>query len=134
MAVFPRETHTESLNAQDHFLSRWIFPAAAFLIVLLGLLPGLVKDVELWRGLQAADKASETPHLSKREPLRALAATDRKEGAGIHTADADGAVLPESADTAYLPTMPATAANLSAEIAPISYWPAPLPRAPPPAS
>lgn len=131
MAVFPRETHKGSLNAQEIFLSRWMLLVAASFFVFFGLLPGLVKDVEIRRGLQSADRNNDNPHFAKREPLRALASAERKDGTGAHAADADGALRPRSAEIAYPAKSGRTAPSLFTTPLAAAFWPGPLPRAPP---
>ncbi|TDK36768.1 hypothetical protein E2F50_07555 [Rhizobium deserti] len=116
---------------QDILLSRWVLFVAASLIVFLGLLPGLAKDAELFRGLQSADRNTDTPHLIKREPLRALAAADRKDSAATHIADADGAILPGLAETNYPAGRSVAASQRVASPFVASFWPGSLPRAPP---
>jgi hypothetical protein len=131
MAVLPKGTRTGCSNAQDILLSRWVLFVAASLIVFMGLLPGLAKDAQLFRGLQSADRNTDTPHLTKREPLRALAAADRKDSAGTHIADADGAILPGLAEITYPADRTVAVSDLFASPFVANFWPGSLPRAPP---
>jgi hypothetical protein len=131
MAVFPREAHVEGPDGQDHFLRRWPVFAIALLILLLGSLPGIVREAELWRSLQASGSNSDALHLAKREPLRALAALERKEGQASQWLGADGMLVP-AADTIVAPGhLRITAQDIPESAARLPFWPAPLPRAPP---
>ncbi|WP_162894879.1 hypothetical protein [Rhizobium terrae] len=120
---------------EDRLWSRWpVFAAALLIAALFGILSGAVKDAQFPRGLQSAGKGTETPHLSKREPIRALAAADRKDGAGAYASSSDGALLAGTIS----PTFPVYAAAIAPALSIIhpalSHWPAPLPRAPPAAA
>ena len=131
MAVFPRETHRKSLNARDRFLPRWPVFATAFLILFIGFLPGVVRDAELTRSLQPSGNRADTPHVAKREPLRALAALERKEGGGSHWTGADGLILPQGVAQVLSYHRASVVLGMARSPARPSFWPAPLPRAPP---
>jgi hypothetical protein len=131
MTVFPEETRTMDLKVRDRLLSRLPIIAAAFLITLLGLLPGLARDAEIWRGLQSADKTADGQHLSKREPLRALAASERKEAGGAYLAGADGVLNAHPLASVFPDHLPAVAPQIAHAPALFSFWPGSLPRAPP---
>ena len=131
MAVFPREAHVEGLNGQDHFLRRWPVFAVALLVLLLGSLPGVVREAEIWRSLQPSGSNSDTPHIAKREPLRALAALDRKDGQSSQWLSADGMLLPSALQLIVPGQRRITANEPPKEAVRLPFWPAPLPRAPP---
>lgn len=131
MAVFPRETRLADLTARDHLPARWSVLAAALLIALFGLISGLARDGEFARGLQSSDKSADSPHFSKREPLRAIAPAERREQTASHWLGVDGALIPSVA-TLVFPlngTAPEKAAALDPHGA--AFWPVPLPRASP---
>jgi len=133
MALFPQDRRTRRREGdEDRLLSRWpVFAAALLIAALFGLLSGVVKDVQFPRGVQSADKGSDTPHFSKREPLRALAAAERRDGTGAHAAGNDGAILPHSVGIAFPVQASALWLNRSHDPSPFAFWPGSLPRAPP---
>jgi hypothetical protein len=132
MALFPQDKRIRGERDELNLPSRWPAIAAALLIAaLFGLLSGVVKDVQISRGIQSAGKSTDAPHLSKREPLRALAATDRKDGAGSHSANADGALVPRFTAIVFPLYSAAQAPNAIAETRRLRFWPGSLPRAPP---
>ncbi|MBW6424625.1 hypothetical protein KX729_24545 [Rhizobium sp. XQZ8] len=117
---------------EDGLVSRWsVLAAALFLTAIFGLLSGVVRDVQFPRGVQAADSGSETPKLTKREPLRALAAADRKDSTGTHAAHGGGALVPHFTEIEFPLLSSTVAPALSAARPALTFWPASLPRAPP---
>lgn len=132
MAPFPQDRRTRSERGGDHLLSRWpVFAAALLIAALFGLLSGVVKDVQFPRGIQSADKSTDAPHLSKREPLRAVVSADRKDAAGAHWQAGDGALAPRSFEIAFPHYASVVAPRPSSDPAALSFWPGSLPRAPP---
>jgi hypothetical protein len=132
MAEFPQARRTRRKRDEDGLVSRWsLFAAALFLTAIFGLLSGVVRDVQFPRGVQASDGGSETPHLTKREPLRALAAADRKDSAGTHSAHDGGALLPHFVEIEFVLFASAIAPALLSSRPASSFWPGSLPRAPP---
>ncbi|MGK6315965.1 hypothetical protein [Neorhizobium sp. DT-125] len=124
-----------SERGEDHLLSRWPVLAAALLIAaLFGLLSGVVKDGQFPRGIQSADKSTDAPHLSKREPLRAVVSADRKDATGAHWQAGDGALAPRSVEIAFPHHASALAPRPTSDPAALSFWPGSLPRAPPAAA
>ncbi len=132
MAVFPPEAHGDSLNAQDRPLQRWPLLAVAFLFLLFSTLPGIVRGADLWRSLQPTGSSADGPYFAKREPLRALAAVERRDGqAGGHAQTADGILVPAALSLASPRYALLGDRASTADICPIPFWPGPLPRAPP---
>ncbi|WP_105373502.1 hypothetical protein [Neorhizobium huautlense] len=132
MALFPQHRRIRGERDELGLVSRWPAIAVALLIAaLIGLLSGVVKDVQIARGIQSAGKSTDTPHLSKREPLRALAATDRKDGTASHSANADSALTLRSTDIAFPLYSSAETPNAAATTRSFRFWPGSLPRAPP---
>ncbi|MEQ1405803.1 hypothetical protein ABK249_12740 [Neorhizobium sp. Rsf11] len=132
MALFPPDKRMKRGRDEDRLLSRWpVFAAALLIAALFGLLSGVVKDAQFPRGIQSADKGTDAPHLSKREPLRSLVATDRKEGTSAQSTSADGALVPGSAEITFPFHASAITPNPSSDPAAFAFWPGSLPRAPP---
>ncbi|MDR6818540.1 hypothetical protein J2X76_003717 [Neorhizobium sp. 2083] len=132
MALFPRDKRTRNGRRQESLLSRWpVFAAALLIAALFGLLSGVVKDVQFPRGAVSADKSNDTPHLTKREPLRALAAMDRKDGTGAHWQTAGGALEARAIEISFPVFASAFASKQSSDPATSPFWHGSLPRAPP---
>lgn len=132
MALFPQDRRITGERDEPGLASCWPLVAAALLIAaLLGLLSSVVRDVQIPRGIQSAGKSSDAPHLSKREPLRALAATDRKDGTASHSANADGALALYSTEITFPLYSSAQTPNATARTRGFRFWHGSLPRAPP---
>jgi len=132
MAEFPQARRIRRERDEDGLVSRWsLLAAALFLTAIFGLLSGVVRDVQFPRGVQAADSGSETPHLTKREPLRALAAADRKDSTGTQASHGGGALVPNFVEIEFFLFASAIAPALSSSRPALSFWPGSLPRAPP---
>lgn len=132
MVLFPLHKRTRPERDEDVLFSRWtVFAAALLIAALFGLLSGVVKDAQFPRGVQSADKSSDAPNLSKREPLRSLVATDRTERAGAQSTSSDGALVPGLAEITFAFHASATTPSPSFDRAAFAFWPASLPRAPP---
>ncbi|MFB9947276.1 hypothetical protein ACFFP0_00375 [Rhizobium puerariae] len=122
----------KSERDEDSLLSRWpVFAAALLIAALFGLFSGVVKDVQSPRGIQSADRNGDTPHLSKREPLRAVAAADRKDGSGTHSASDGDAPVPHAIEIAFPRYASAITPGVSAGLKTLPFWPGSRPRAPP---
>ncbi len=137
MIVFPRETLARRLASQDSILRRRPVLAAApllvlaLLVLLLGTLPGFAREAALCRGLQTLGSKGDIPTLAKREPLRALAALERKDGQGSQWLSADGFLVPAPV-AAGIPTgIHWYLGSLGKALDRSPFWPAPLARAPP---
>lgn len=131
MAVFPRETHRAQLDAGDRFLRRYPVLAVALLVLVLGAMPGIGRNADLWRCLQPSGGSSETPHFAKREPLRALVAIERKESQAAHWLGTDGILPPQSSALAPAQRSGLVSASVKTKNASSGFWPAHRPRAPP---
>ncbi|EUB96249.1 hypothetical protein PMI07_001851 [Rhizobium sp. CF080] len=132
MALFPQDKRMRDGREQESLLSRWpVFAAALLIAALFGLLSGVVKDVQFPRGAVSADKSGDTPHLSKREPLRALAAMDRKDGTGAQWHTGDGALEARAIEISFPIFVSAVASKPSSDPAIYPFWHGSLPRAPP---
>ncbi len=132
MALFPQDKRMRDGRGQESLLSRWpVFAAALLIAALFGLLSGVVKDVQFPRGVLSADKNSDTLHLTKREPLRALAAMDRKDGTGTHWHMGGGALEARAVEISFPIFVSAFAAKPSFRRAVYPFWHGSLPRAPP---
>ncbi|CDN48227.1 Hypothetical protein RG540_CH20580 [Neorhizobium galegae bv. orientalis str. HAMBI 540] len=132
MALFPQDKRMRDGREQESLLSRWpVFAAALLIAALFGLLSGVVKDVQFPRGVLSADKSSDTPHLTKREPLRALAAMDRKDGTGAHWPTGDGALEARAIEISFPIFVSAFASKPSSDPTAHPFWHGSLPRAPP---
>jgi hypothetical protein len=132
MALFPQDKRTRNGREQESHLSRWpVFAAALLIAALFGLLSSVVKDVQFPRGILSADRTSDTPHLTKREPLRALAALDRKDATGAHWPAGGGALEARAIEIAFPIFVPAFASKPSSHPAASPFWHGSLPRAPP---
>jgi hypothetical protein len=132
MAPFPRDLRTMWKRGAAWPLSRLpLLAATIILAAFFGLMPGASKDGQSPRGLQASDRGSDTPHLSKRDPVRALAAADRKDASGTHGTGDGGILAPARHETRLLMAAGMLAGNTATPSATPDYWPAPLPRAPP---
>jgi len=132
MAEFPQARRVRRGRDEDGLVSRWsLLAATLFLTAIFGLLSGAVRDVQFSRGVQAADSGTETPHLTKREPLRALAAADRKDSTGAHAAHAGGALVPHFIEIRFPLYASAIAPAQSSTRPALTFWPGSLPRAPP---
>jgi len=132
MALFPQPLRMRSGPARDGLLLQW--PALAIAVVmaaLFGFLSGAVRDVGFSSGVVAADQSPETPHLVKREPLRALASAERKDGNGTHWGGHDGMLVPRSVVLDPPIYSVAVALHISSGPETLPYWPGSLPRAPP---
>jgi hypothetical protein len=132
MAVFPAGAHRNGPEVQDGVLQRWPVFAVALLLLLIASLPGLGRGADLWRSLQPSGSSADTPFVAKREPLRALAALERRDGQpGTPWTGADGMIAP--AAWALLEPGIARATAVLSRALPYrtSFWPSPLPRAPP---
>ncbi|RWX78399.1 hypothetical protein EPK99_07200 [Neorhizobium lilium] len=124
----------DSLDARDRLLRRWPVVAIALLILLLGSLPGIVREAELWRSLQASGSNADTPYFGKREPLRALAALERKDGQGSQWLSSDGILIPTTIELDAPDYIRSLTNDFGAPALHLPFWPGPLPRAPPPAA
>ena len=132
MALFPQDKRMRDGREQENHLSRWpVFAAALLIAALFGLLSSVVKDVQFPRGILAADRTSDTPHLTKREPLRALAAMDRKDATGAHWHTGGGALEASAIGISFPIFVPAFASKPSSDPAASPFWHGSLPRAPP---
>lgn len=132
MALFPQDKRMRDGREQESLLSRWpVFAAALLIAALFGLLSGVVKDVQFPRGAVSADKSNDTPHLTKREPLRALAATDRKDGTGAHWQTGGGALDARAIEISFPIFVSAFASKPFSDPAASPFWHGSLPRAPP---
>ncbi|MBP2558926.1 hypothetical protein J2T08_003415 [Neorhizobium galegae] len=132
MALFPQDKRTRDGREQESHLSRWpVFAAALLIAALFGLLSGVVKDVQFPRGILSADRTSDAPNLTKREPLRALAATDRKDATGAHWHTGGGALEASAVEISFPIFVPAFASKPSSGSAESPFWHGSLPRAPP---
>lgn len=132
MAPFPQDKRIRNKRDADRLPSRWpLFAAALLIAALFGLLSGVVRDAQFPRGIQSADRSSDAPHLSKREPLRAIVSADRKDSAGAHWQTGDGALVPRSLEIAFPLFASLLAPGSSSGPATLSFWPGSLPRAPP---
>jgi hypothetical protein len=132
MAPFPQDRRMTSERDEDHLLSRWpVFAAALLIATLFGLLSGVVKDVQFPRGIQSADRNTDAPHLSKREPLRAVVSADRKDATGAHWPAGDGALAPRSFEIVFPHYASVLALRPSSDPVAFAFWPGSLPRAPP---
>lgn len=132
MALFPQDRRMRREREEDCLLSRWpAFAAALLIAALFGLLSGVVRDVQFPRGIQSADRNTDAPHLTKREPLRAIVSADRKDATGAHWQTGDGALAPHSVEIAFPHYVSAFAPKPSSDPAAFSFWPGSLPRAPP---
>jgi hypothetical protein len=132
MAPFPRKQRIVLKRERAWPLSRLPILAATILIAaLFGLLPNVVKDGYWSRGAQASDKGTDVPHLTKRDPIRAVAAADRKDASSPYGPGDDALLAPPWYE---LPTRygdgSVTGPRRTLPLAP-SYWHAALPRAPP---
>jgi hypothetical protein len=132
MALFPRSKRMTSEHGRDNLPPRWTLLAAALLIAgLFGFLTGAVKDAQFTRGVQAAAKGPETPHLAKRDPFRAVATAERKDSTGNHSPEPGGALVPRLDGIAFFADMRLASLPAASIFADRPYWPGPLPRAPP---
>jgi len=132
MALFPRDKRTRNGRRQESLLSRWpVFAAALLIAALFGLLSGVVKEVQSPRGVLSADKGSDAPHLTKREPLRALAAMDRKDGTSAYWQAGGGALEARAIEIGFPVFVSAFASKPSSGPAASPFWHGSLPRAPP---
>lgn len=132
MAEFPQARRMRRRRDENGLVSRWsLLAVALFLAAIFGLLSGVVRDVQFPRGVQAAGSGSETPHLTKREPLRALAAADRKDSTGTQVAHGGGTLIPNFVEIEFFLFTSAIAPALSSIRPDQSFWPGSLPRAPP---
>lgn len=137
MIVFPRETLARRLASQDSILRRRPLLVSApllfiaLVVLLLGTLPGVAREAVLSRSLQTSGSNGDVPALAKREPLRALAALERKDGQGSQWLSADGVLVPTQ-HAAAVPVGPYSCSDsLGSAFGHASFWPAPLARAPP---
>lgn len=132
MAPFPRQRPMRSEREEERLFSRWTtFAAALLMAALFGLLSGTARDGQFPRGVQSADRNTDTPHFAKREPIRALAAADRKDGAGTQNTTGDGALVPASPGIAFPAHVSVVTTVFAAASPALSHWPTSLPRAPP---
>jgi hypothetical protein len=100
MAVWPLRHHGKGSSARVD-LARLPVLVAAFLIALFGFLPGTPRNTDIAASARPMDDRSDrSPVLAKRDPIRAVAVAERKDGAGGHFPHDDG-FLPASS---ILPT------------------------------
>jgi hypothetical protein len=131
MAVFPLLRRKNGLGAQSK-LARLPILAAAFLIALFGLLSGAPRNADITASARSVDDRSDrSPSLTKREPLRAVTATERKDGVNGHISTDDGLPPPAFAAFATHDHNAAQALEYRTVLIPASAWPGSLPRAPP---
>ncbi|OHV76607.1 hypothetical protein [Rhizobium sp. LCM 4573] len=102
MMRVPLRSRTKIDKTRESLPLRWPVLAAAMLIAaFFGLISGVVKEVRVPGGVLAAEGNSEIPHLTKREPLRAVLSADRKDGGGPHWTGHDGALEARAVETAF---------------------------------
>jgi hypothetical protein len=119
-------------DAGDRFLRRYPVLAVALLVFLLGTMPGIVRNADLWRALQPSGGSADVPHYAKREPLRALAAIERKDSQSSgHWLGADGILPPQLASQGHPDQTAGASAVADSESGAFRFWPSRLPRAPP---
>ena len=94
MMNVPPRSRTKAERARETLVLRWQTLALAMLVAaLFGLLSGVAREVRLPGGVLAAEGNPETPHLAKREPLRAVLSADRKDAGAAHWNGFDGSLL-----------------------------------------
>lgn len=131
MMRVPLRSRTKVEETRESLPLRWPVLAAAMLIAaFFGLISGVVKEVRVPAGVLAAEGNSEIPHLTKREPLRAVLSADRKDG-GAHWTGHDGALEARAVETAFRSGSSALALPLPAAAALPAVGRAFQPRAPP---
>lgn len=136
MAEIPQDRRTGYGRDGENFLPRWFVLVLVLLLPVLlttvfGMLSGVVRDMHHARGLQSADNETETPHLAKRDPLRALAAAGRRDGNGTQPQAADGTLAPQSLQVALPIYFPLGETAGTTNVFSPARRPGSLPRAPP---
>ncbi|HEX2147749.1 MAG TPA: hypothetical protein VHG11_08885 [Pseudorhizobium sp.] len=94
MALFPP---TLRIPFDDFRSARACLPSLAlslFLIAFFGLVVDMAREVRLKGGAVAAESRSDIPNLSKRDPLRFIAADARREGTSLVSWHGGGGLLP----------------------------------------
>lgn len=80
MALFPLMTRTSSNRHRRRHLDWWPWLTFGLLLAaFLGLAADPTRDTGIMAGMSSAEGRSETPHLAKREPLRLVAASERRD-------------------------------------------------------
>lgn len=131
MAVFPKETPGTIDDVQAGMLARWQVLAAALLIAFVGLVAGTVREGQAHRIVQSATKNASAPSFAKREPMRAPAVIERRDGSALHFGGLDG-VSTAGIAPFERHVLLAAAMRSRARAAPTApFWSAALPRAPP---
>lgn len=118
-------------RAQDVSVRRWHVVAAAFLIALVGLLAGAVRDGQPFRIIPASDRSADAPHIAKRDPARAPAILERRDSSGLHVGGFDGAIAASGISVPGCGLSRTITLSPSVDLRRPAYWPAMLPRAPP---
>ncbi len=132
MTPFPQDQRMRAESGEDTLFARWSLLAAGLLLAaVFGFLSCMTRDVPFSRVFPSADKTSNTPHLGKRDPPRALAAADRKDGGATHSTAADGSLVPRSVEFSRLPQPTAKAVYAFAPPGVPRSWRGLMPRAPP---
>lgn len=131
MAVWPLRHRKRGLRTRTD-LARVPVLVAAFLIALFGFLPATPRSTDITASARPLDDRSDrSPALTKRDPIRAVAIAERKDGAGGHFAHDDGFVPPaffiHAADEHAAARLPSYQDMATAG----SPWPGARPRAPP---
>lgn len=106
----PPRSRTKAERARETLVLRWQTLALAMLVAaLFGLLSGVAREVRLPGGVLAAEGNPETPHLAKREPLRAVLSADRKDAGAAHWNGFGGSLQANALELPLRPSGPAIA-------------------------
>jgi hypothetical protein len=131
MAVWPLRHRKKGSSARAD-LARLPVLVAAFLIALFGLLPGTPRNTDVAVSARPLDDRSDrAPALTKRDPVRAVAIAERKDGAGSHFSNDEGFVPPSVIVLADHDHVAARAPCCHRIAVDDGTWPGARPRAPP---